>query len=65
MSNHQLKSILMPVAMVIGALLCRPLAVVETATGHMLTPSLIAAMLFITFCRIDLRDMRLRRHLQS
>lgn len=49
----------MPLAMVVGALLCRPLAVVETATNNMLTPVLIAAMLFITFCRIEIRDMRL------
>ena len=59
MSNHQLKSILMPVAMVIGALLCRPLAVVEQATAGTLTPILIAAMLFVTFCRVDIRAMRL------
>lgn len=49
----------MPVAMVIGALLCRPLAMVERWTGGALTPSLIAAMLFITFCKVDIRAMRL------
>lgn len=49
----------MPVAMVIGALLCRPLAMVESWTGGALTPSLIAAMLFITFCKVDIRAMRL------
>lgn len=49
----------MPLAMVVGALLCRPLAVVESATHNMLTPMLIAAMLFITFCRIEIRNMRL------
>lgn len=49
----------MPVAMVIGALLCRPLAVVEQATAGTLTPILIAAMLFVTFCRVDIRAMRL------
>jgi BASS family bile acid:Na+ symporter len=59
MSNHQLKSILMPVAMVIGALLCRPLATVEEATNYTLTPILIAAMLFVTFCKVDIRAMRL------
>lgn len=46
--------------MVVGALLCRPLAHVEAATEYMLTPILIAAMLFITFCRVDIRTMRLR-----
>lgn len=49
----------MPLAMVVGALLCRPLAHVEAATDYMLTPVLIAAMLFITFCRVDVRKMRL------
>lgn len=49
----------MPVAMVIGALLCRPLALVESWTGGALTPTLIAAMLFITFCKVDIRAMRL------
>ena len=50
----------MPLAMVVGAVLCRPLAHVEAASANMLTPLLIASMLFLTFCRIDLRDMRLR-----
>ncbi len=49
----------MPLAMVVGALLCRPLAHVEAATNFMLTPLLIGAMLFITFCRVDVRKMRL------
>ena len=50
----------MPLAMVVGAVLCRPLAHVEAVCANMLTPLLIASMLFLTFCRIDLRDMRLR-----
>lgn len=49
----------MPLAMVVGAVLCRPLAVVESATAHTLTPLLIAGMLFVTFCRVDIRTMRL------
>lgn len=59
LSKQDIKSIVMPLAMVIGAVLCRPLATVESATHNMLTPLLIAAMLFITFCRIELREMRL------
>ena len=50
----------MPFAMVVGVALCRPLAVVEQVTEHTLTPVLIAAMLFITFCRVDIRQMRLQ-----
>ena len=60
LSRHTIKTLSMPLAMVIGALLCRPLAHVEAATEYMLTPILIAAMLFITFCRVDIRTMRLR-----
>ena len=59
LTKQNIKTILMPVAMIVGALLCRPLAVVETATHNVLTPTLIAAMLFITFCRVDIRAMRL------
>ena len=50
----------MPLAMVVGVVLCRPLAYIEAASQNMLTPLLIASMLFITFCRIDIREMRLR-----
>ena len=59
-SRHNLQTILMPLAMVVGVLLCRPLASIEAASQNMLTPLLIASMLFITFCRIDIREMRLR-----
>ena len=58
LSRHTIKTISMPLAMVVGALLCRPLAAVEAASGNMLTPSLIGAMLFLTFCRVDIRQMR-------
>lgn len=60
LSKHTIKTISMPLAMVVGAIFCRPLAEVETLSGHMLTPMLIASMLFLTFCRINVRDMRLR-----
>ena len=60
LSKHTIKTLSMPLAMVVGALLCRPLAGVEAASGHMLTPLLIASMLFLTFCRINIRDMRLQ-----
>ena len=58
-SRHNLQTILMPLAMVVGALLRHPLAAVEEASAHLLTPLLIAAMLFVTFCKIDIRKMRL------
>lgn len=36
------------------------MAHVEEATDGLLTPLLIAAMLFVTFCRVDIRSMRLQ-----
>ena len=60
LSRQTVKSIVMPLAMVVGAVLCRPLAQLEAASANMLTPLLIASMLFLTFCRIDLRQMRLK-----
>lgn len=60
LSRHTIKTISMPIAMVVGALLCRQLAALEAMSGNMLTPSLIGAMLFLTFCRVDVRAMRPR-----
>ena len=60
LSRQMVKTIAMPLAMVVGAVLCRPLAQLEAASANMLTPLLIAFMLFLTFCRIDLRQMRLK-----
>lgn len=59
-SQHNLRTAAMPLAMVVGALLCRELSAVEASSGNMLTPSLIGAMLFLTFCRVDVRSMRLQ-----
>lgn len=61
LSRHTIKTLSMPLAMVVGALLCRPLANLEATSDNMLTPVLIASMLFLTFCRIDIRSMRLQR----
>ena len=59
LTRQNIRTLAMPLAMVVGVALCRPLAVVEEVTQHTLTPVLIAAMLFITFCRVDVRQMRL------
>lgn len=48
----------MPLAMVVGAVLCRPVAAVDDWSGHMVTPVLIFLMLFVTFCRVRPREMR-------
>ena len=49
----------MPTAMVVGALLCRPVTALEELSGRMITPTLIFLMLFVTFCRVRPREMRL------
>ena len=49
----------MPAGMVVGALFCRQISALETWTGNMITPTLIFLMLFFTFCRVDMRQMRL------
>lgn len=59
LTKQNIKTIAMPLAMIVGILLCRPLGRLEQITDHTLTPILIAAMLFITFCRVDVRQMRL------
>ena len=57
---HSLRTVSMPLGMVVGAMFCRPIAALETASGGMITPSLIFLMLFFTFCRVDVRSMRLQ-----
>ena len=57
--HHNLRTVAMPSAMVVGALLCRPVTALEAWSGHMITPGLIFAMLFVTFCRVSVRDLRL------
>lgn len=49
----------MPSAMIVGALLCRPISALELRSGHLITPALIFLMLFITFCRVKPSQMRL------
>lgn len=56
--HRHLKTVAMPLGMVAGATLCRPISALDRATGGMITPSLIFAMLFVTFCRVQVRDMR-------
>lgn len=56
--RRNLKSIAMPTAMVVGALLCRPVTALEELSGRMITPTLIFLMLFVTFCRVKPREMR-------
>lgn len=56
--THNLRTVAMPTAMLVGAVFCRQLNALEAWTGNMIAPSMIFLMLFFTFCRIDVRRMR-------
>ncbi len=56
--HRNVKTVAMPTAMVVGALLCRPISALEAWTHQMITPTLIFLMLFFTFCRVKPRQMK-------
>lgn len=56
--HRNVKTIAMPSAMVVGALLCRPVVALEAASHQMITPTLIFMMLFVTFCRVSPKQMK-------
>ena len=49
----------MPIGMVVGALLCRPITLFEEWSRGVVMPALIFAILFLTYCKVDMRRMRL------
>ena len=56
--HRNVKTVVMPAAMVVGALLCRPISALEAWTHQMITPTLIFLMLFVTFCRVKPSQMK-------
>ena len=58
MSSHSLRTLYMPLGMVVGALLCRQIVVLDSWSGGWITPVLIFTMLFFTYCRVDITKMR-------
>ena len=56
--HRNVKTVAMPTAMVVGALLCRPISALEAWTHQMITPTLIFLMLYVTFCRVKPRQMK-------
>ena len=56
--HRNVRTIAMPMSMVVGALLCRPVTALEEWSGQMITPTLIFLMLFVTFCRVKPSQMR-------
>lgn len=57
-SSHTMRTVSMPFGMVIGALLCRQIVALDNWSHGWLTPLLIFAMLFFTYCRVDITKMR-------
>lgn len=57
--HRNVKTVAMPSAMLVGAVLCCPVTALETWSGRMVTPVLIFLMLFVTFCRVRPSEMRL------
>ena len=57
-SSHTMRTISMPIGMVVGALLCYPITAFDEWSGGISTPFFIFAMLFCTFCRVNIRDMK-------
>ena len=53
-----LRTMAMPLGMLVGVLLCREVAWLEQHTAGMLTSTFIFLMLFFTFCRVDARKIR-------
>lgn len=53
-----MRSIAMPIGMVVGALLYYPITAFDEWSGGISTPFFIFSMLFCTFCRVDIREMR-------
>lgn len=56
---HNLRTMSMPVGMLAGALLYRPIAALEAASHQLITPTLIFLTLFVTFCRVRIKEMHL------
>ena len=58
LSSHTLRTVSMPLGMVVGALFCRQIVALDSWSCGYLTPSLICIMLFFTYCRVDITKMR-------
>lgn len=57
-SSHTMRTASMPLGMVVGALLCYPITIFDEWCGGITTPFFIFSMLFCTFCRVNVRDMK-------
>ena len=53
-----MRTISMPMGMVCGVLLCHPITAIDEWCGGITAPLCIFSMLFCTFCRVNVRDMK-------
>ena len=53
-----MRTISMPMGMVCGVLLCYPITAIDEWCGGITAPLCIFTMLFCTFCRVNVRDMK-------
>ncbi len=58
--HRKLKNYMLPIAMLLGIILYRPIALLNELMPH-LTQVLIFAMLLIPYCRLSIRDLRVER----
>lgn len=58
LSSHTMRTVSMSFGMVVGALFCRQIVALDSWSCGWLTPMLIFAMLFFTYCRVDITKMR-------
>ena len=56
---RNIRTFAMPLGMAVGAILCRPITTLEEWSQGAIMPILIFAMLFLTYCKVDMRRMRL------
>ncbi len=56
--KQNIRPLLMLLCMTLGVVLYRPLSVVDSVTHHTITPVLIFSMLFVTFCRVRIHELR-------
>ncbi len=56
--SQNLRPLAMIIAMCAGVLLHSPLSRIDSATGYRIAPSLIFGMLFVTFCKVRISQMR-------
>ena len=56
--HRNVKTVAMPLGMVVGALLCRPISALEAWSHQLISRTMIFLMRFFSFCRGNPKQMR-------